>query len=116
MDDNTSARVLNALRLAKDLIANRGYQPEWGKGGDSPLNLSNALTRACSDYEIYILARQSFSKNWGGPEAGLLYWETYKRHTTSEVLALLDKVIEGVSNGTTNPTGTSRRPARSASL
>lgn len=104
MDDTTRAKVVTALTEARDLISKRGYQPEWGKGGDSPLNLSNALTLACKDYETYILARQSFSKNWGGPEPGLLYWETYKRHTKGDALELLASVIGLLETGEANPT------------
>lgn len=106
MDDSTRTRVTAALTTARALIEQRGYQPEWGRGGDSPLNISNALTLACENYETYVLARQSFSKNWGGPEAGLLFWETYKRRTKSEVMELFATVIGGLDCGEVNPSST----------
>lgn len=114
MDDVSNATVIAALRVARSLIERNGYQPEWGKGGDSPLNMSNALTRACSDYPIYLCARQAFSKNWGGPEKGLLFWETYKRHTTSEALALFDAVIAGLESGKCQPPGVAHNAASKA--
>lgn len=104
MDDTTRAKVVDALSAAREIIYQRGYQPEWSKGGDSPLNVSNALTLSCEDYETYILARQSFSQNWGGPETGLLHWETYKRRTLADVLDLFAKVIGRLEAGECNPT------------
>lgn len=104
MDDIERGKVLAALQSARALIEARGYQPEWCKSTDSPLNLSNALTLACEDYTTYVLARQSFSKNWGGPESGLLFWETYRRHSTTDALGLIDKVIFGVRGKVINPT------------
>ena|SRR5690349_3338141 len=108
MDDKLRCSVVAALRNAQELIRRDGYQPEWGKGPGHPLNLSNALTRSCPSYDIYLLARQAFSKNWGGPQAGLLHWETYKRHTTSEAIALIDDVILRLEAKICNPTGTQR--------
>lgn len=116
MDDTTRAHVVEALTVARDLIDKRGYQPEWGKkDSDGPLNISNALTRACGDYDTYVLARQSFSKTWGGPEPGLLHWETYKRHTKTDVLELFAKVIGRLESGECNPVGPTR-PTRTHSL
>lgn len=103
MDDTTRAVVVDALTAARDLIYKRGYQPEWSKGEDSPLNISNALTLVCKDYETYILARQAFSSNWGGPEPGLLFWETYKRRTLADTMDLFARVIGRLEAGEANP-------------
>lgn len=108
--------VVEALKKACDLIVARGYQPYYGtacEGG--PLNISNALTRACDDYELYLLSRQSFSKNWGGPVVGLVSWETEKRRTVSEVVDLFAVVLKRLETHEARPTGTAGRgrPTRS---
>lgn len=98
--------IVAALKHARDLIIGRGYQPLYGSVAEGgPLNISNALTRACGDYELYLLCRQSFSQNWGGPVVGLVHWETEKRHTVSDVITLFGKVLKGLETNETRPTG-----------
>lgn len=98
--------IVAALKHARDLIAARGYQPLYGSATEGgPLNISNALTRAAGDYELYLLCRQSFSQNWGGPVVGLVHWETEKRHTVSDVMALFEKVLKRLETYEARPTG-----------
>lgn len=98
--------VVATLRKASELIAARGYQPLYGSVRGGPINISNALTLATDDYDTYLKARQAFSKNWGGPTEGLVYWETYKRRSKTEVLELLAKVIDRLENDEARPPGT----------
>lgn len=108
--DHRRDEVISAVRTARDLIASRGYQPLYGTANEGgPINISNALTRASSDRDLYIRCRQSFSKNWGGPLPGLLHWETEKRRTASEVMDLFARVLTRLENGETQPTGTDAR-------
>jgi hypothetical protein len=92
----------------------RGYQPFW-QVGSGPLNISNALKASCETYDLYVLARQSFSSNWGGPVPGLLSWETQQRRSKAEVLELFDRVLERLESGEAHPTGHSRRRGNSGS-
>lgn len=118
MRDNVRAmdrqdELVAALKQARDLIETRGYQPLYGSATEGgPINIANALTRACGDYELYLLARQSFSKNWGGPVVGLVHWETEKRRTVSEALALFDTVLKRLESHEARPTGTAARSGR----
>lgn len=105
VDGSEPNKILTAMKVARDLIDRRGYQPVWSKGYGDPLNISEALTRACDDYETYLRARQSFSKTWGGVVSGLLNWETEKRRTKAEVLKLFDAAMERLENGEAHPTG-----------
>lgn len=107
MDSAQRAETVTTLKKARGLIEARGYQPEWDT--DGPLNISNALSRVCEEYEPYLLARQSFSKP-DGPINGISSWETYKRRSKSEVLELFDTTIKRVENGKANPHGTSPGP------
>ena len=102
--------VVAALRKASELIAARGYQPLYGSTKGGPINISNALTLAASEYDTYLKARQAFSRNYGGPVEGLVYWETYKRRNKMEVLALFAEVINRLENHEARPVG-STRPA-----
>lgn len=107
--------VIKVISTARDLIAALGYQPFFRVNGGGPLNISSALVRACSDdYELQLLARQSFSSNWGGPVSGLLSWETEKRRTQSEVIDLLTKVLTRLESHETRPTGSQPRGRRAA--
>jgi hypothetical protein len=110
--------VIAALKQARDLIAARGYQPYYGSANEGgPINISNALTRACGDYETYLLARQSFSSNWGGPIVGLVSWETERRRTVTEVMDLFARVLKRLDDDEAHPTGSavrSRRPTSTA--
>ena len=108
--DHRRDEVVGALKQARDLIVARGYQPHYGSTDDGgPINISNALTGACGDYELYLLARQCFSRNWGGPVPGLLNWETEKRRTVSEVVDLFAKVLAKWEKNEVHPTGLDRR-------
>ena len=116
VDDGGLTFVLEAVREARARIEARGYQPIWGKGGHSdPLNISEALSGACDgNRELYVRARQSFSKTWGGPVDGLLSWETAQRRSQAEVLKLFDLVLDRLENGEAHPSG-SERPRRRSS-
>lgn len=104
------ADVIAAIKQARDLIAARGYQPLYGSATEGgPINISNALTRAATDYDLYVLCRQAFSQNWGGPVVGLVHWETYKRHTTSEALELLGEVLTRLESDEARPSGRAGR-------
>lgn len=108
--------ITDVLKRARDLIAARGYQPQWGKD-DGPMNIRNAITHAADSYELYCLAVQSFSKMWGGPlKAGLLSWETYKRRSTSQVMDLFAVTIGRLENGKTHPRGPSDNAGHSRIL
>lgn len=97
--------IIAVLKRARDLIAARGYQPQW-RYGDGPLNIRNAVDIAADNYEMYCLAVQSFSQMWGGPlRAGVLSWETYKRHTSSQVMELFETTIQRLENGEARPRG-----------
>lgn len=106
VDDGDLTLVSDAIREARARIEARGYQPIWGKGGESdPLNISEALAGACDgNNNLYVRARQSFSKNWGGPLDGLLNWETEKRRSKAEVLEVFDQVLDRLENGEAHPT------------
>lgn len=97
--------VIAVLSKASELIAARGYQPLYGSVKGGPINISNALTLAADEYDLYLKARQSFSKNWGGPTQGLIYWETYKRRSKTEVLDLIAEVINRLENHEARPVG-----------
>ncbi|AEJ95390.1 hypothetical protein SEA_TESLA_60 [Mycobacterium phage Tesla] len=102
------------VKRARDLIAQRGYQPLFSATKTGPLNISHALSLAVSGgpHELLGAARQAFSKNWGGPVSGLLDWETRRRRTQEEVLDLLDEVIRRLESRETNLPG--RRPRGSS--
>lgn len=111
--DHRRDEVIATLKCARDLIVARGYQPLFGSVNEGgPINISNALTRATNnDYDLYTRARQSFSKNWGGPLKGLLYWETEQRRSLSEVITLFGQVLTRLENGEIHPTGRDGRRA-----
>lgn len=103
--------IVSALKQARDLIAARGYQPLFGSATEGgPINISYALTRSCADdYELQLLCRQSFSQNWGGPIAGLIYWETDRRRSLADVMALFEKVLQRLETDEARPTGSAPR-------
>lgn len=110
-------KTIGVLKSARDLIAARGYQPQWGSEDGGPLNIRSAVNLSAETYELCCLALQSFSKMWGGPlKAGLLSWETYKRRTTADVMALFEQTIKRLENGETHPRGPSDSSRRSRIL